>query len=553
MKKNDIVEIEITALSSECSGIGKKDGMVIFVPFSAIGDKLEVKILKVNKTYCYGKIERIITPSPDRVTPDCPIYTKCGGCSLRHISYEAQLRAKEQFVKDAFTRIGGLSPEFLPIIRNTNINGYRNKLQIPIGTDKDGNLIAGFYAFHSHRIVPCEKCLLQPDIFSKITADFLKISTGLNLTAYDESTHKGILRHLYLRKGYYSGEICLCIVVAKNVPEIKILSDRLIEKYPEIVSSVINVNNRDTNVILGDEEIVLTSKNYICDIMCKNAVNIAPKAFYQVNTPCAEQLYSSACDFAEPKGKTVLDLYCGAGTIGLSMARTAKKIIGVEIVPEAIENAKQNALANDITNCEFICADAAEAARILHSRSVRPDVIMVDPPRKGCGRDACEQIAAFSAPRIVMVSCNAATAARDCACFAELGYSTDKCVAVDMFSGTNHVETVVLLSHKKADSYIHIDVEFGEGEGKIPVDSIAKRAEAYKPKEKVTYKMIKEYIEAKYGFKVHTAYIAEVKRDLGLPMYDAPNAVEELKQPRKHPTPEKVEAIKDALRYFAVI
>lgn len=182
--------------------------------------------------------------------------------------------------------------------------------------------------------------------------------------------------------------------------------------------------------------------------MCKNAVNIAPKAFYQVNTPCAEQLYSSACDFAEPKGKTVLDLYCGAGTIGLSMARTAKKIIGVEIVPEAIENAKQNALANDITNCEFICADAAEAARILHSRNLRPDVIMVDPPRKGCGRDACEQIAAFSAPRIVMVSCNAATAARDCACFAELGYSTDKCVAVDMFSGTNHVETVVLLSTK---------------------------------------------------------------------------------------------------------
>ena len=553
MKKNDIVEIEITALSSECSGIGKKDGMVIFVPFSAIGDKLEVKILKVNKTYCYGKIERIITPSPDRVTPDCPVYTKCGGCSLRHISYEAQLRAKEQFVKDAFTRIGGLSPEFLPIIRNTNINGYRNKLQIPIGTDKDGNLIAGFYAFHSHRIVPCEKCLLQPDIFSKITADFLKISTGLNLTAYDETTHKGILRHLYLRKGYYIGEICLCIVVAKNVPEIKILSDRLLEKYPEIVSSVINVNNRDTNVILGDEEIVLTSKNYICDIMCKIAVNIAPKAFYQVNTPCAEQLYSSACDFAEPKDKTVLDLYCGAGTIGLSMARTAKKIIGVEIVPEAIENAKQNALANGITNCEFICADAAEAARILHSRSLCPDVIMVDPPRKGCGRDACEQIAAFSAPRIVMVSCNAATAARDCACFAELGYSTDKCVAVDMFSGTNHVETVVLLSHKKPDGHINVKVEFGEGEGKVPLDNIAKRAEEYKPKERVTYKIIKEYIEAKYGFKVHTAYIAEVKRDLGLPMYDAPNAVEELKQPRKHPTAEKVEAIKDALKHFNIV
>ena len=540
MKKNDIVEIEITALSSECSGIGKKDGMVIFVPFSAIGDKLEVKILKVNKTYCYGKIERIITPSPDRVTPDCPVYTKCGGCSLRHISYEAQLRAKEQFVKDAFTRIGGLSPEFLPIIRNTNINGYRNKLQIPIGTDKDGNLIAGFYAFHSHRIVPCEKCLLQPDIFSKITADFLKISTGLNLTAYDETTHKGILRHLYLRKGYYSGEICLCIVVAKNVPEIKILSDRLLEKYPEIVSSVINVNNRDTNVILGDEEIVLTSKNYISDIMCKNAVNIAPKAFYQVNTPCAEQLYSSACDFAEPKGKTVLDLYCGAGTIGLSMARTAKKIIGVEIVPEAIENAKQNALANGITNCEFICADAAEAARILHSRNLRPDVIMVDPPRKGCGRDACEQIAAFSAPRIVMVSCNAATAARDCAYFAELGYSTDKCVAVDMFSGTNHVETVVQLVRKKPDTYIDITVDMDE------LDLTSSEAKA-------TYDEIKDYIFDKHCVKVSSLYIAQVKQKHGIIERDCYNNSKKDNPKQPQCPPEKVKLIEEALRHFKMI
>lgn len=540
MKKNDIVEIEITALSSECSGIGKKDGMVIFVPFSAIGDKLEVKILKVNKTYCYGKIERIITPSPDRVTPDCPVYTKCGGCSLRHISYEAQLRAKEQFVKDAFTRIGGLSPEFLPIIRNTNINGYRNKLQIPIGTDKDGNLIAGFYAFHSHRIVPCEKCLLQPDIFLKITADFLKISTGLNLTAYDEITHKGILRHLYLRKGYYSGEICLCIVVAKNVPEIKILSDRLLEKYPEIVSSVINVNNRDTNVILGDEEIVLTSKNYICDIMCKNAVNIAPKAFYQVNTPCAEQLYSAACDFAEPKGKTVLDLYCGAGTIGLSMARTAKKIIGVEIVPEAIENAKQNALANGITNCEFICADAAEAARILHSRSLRPDVIMVDPPRKGCGRDACEQIAAFSAPRIVMVSCNAATAARDCACFAELGYSTDKCVAVDMFSGTNHVETVVQLVRKKPDTYIDITVDMDE------LDLTSSEAKA-------TYDEIKDYIFDKHCIKVSSLYVAQVKQKHGIIERDCYNNPKKDNPKQPQCPPEKVKLIEEALRHFKMI
>ena len=540
MKKNDIVEIEITALSSECSGIGKKDGMVIFVPFSAIGDKLEVKILKVNKTYCYGKIERIITPSPDRVTPDCPIYTKCGGCSLRHISYEAQLRAKEQFVKDAFTRIGGLSPEFLPIIRNTNINGYRNKLQIPIGTDKDGNLIAGFYAFHSHRIVPCEKCLLQPDIFSKITADFLKISTGLNLTAYDETTHKGILRHLYLRKGYYSGEICLCIVVAKNVPEIKILSDRLLEKYPEIVSSVINVNNRDTNVILGDEEIVLTSKNYICDIMCKNAVNIAPKAFYQVNTPCAEQLYSSACDFAEPKGKTVLDLYCGAGTIGLSMARTAKKIIGVEIVPEAIENAKQNALANGITNCEFICADAAEAARILHSRNLRPDVIMVDPPRKGCDETTLSAVVQMFPRRVVYVSCNPSTAARDAAWLEEHGYHAEKVQPVDLFPRTRHCEAVLLLTKLHVERHIEVDVSMDE------LDLTAAESRA-------TYDEIKAYVLEKYGLKVSSLYISQVKRKCGLDVgqnYNLPKK-EDAKVPQC--PPEKEAAIMEALKHFQML
>ena len=542
MKKNDIVEIEITALSSECSGIGKKDGMVIFVPFSAIGDKLEVKILKVNKTYCYGKIERIITPSPDRVTPDCPVYTKCGGCSLRHISYEAQLRAKEQFVKDAFTRIGGLSPEFLPIIGNDTINGYRNKLQMPIGTDKDGNLIAGFYAFHSHRIVPCEKCLLQPDIFSKITADFLNIATELKLSAYDETTRKGTLRHLYLRKGHYSGEICLCIVVAKNVPEIKILSDRLLEKYSEIVSSVINVNSKDTNVILGEKEILCTAKGTINDTMCGNCITISPKSFYQINTTSAEMLYAAARDFADAVGKTVLDLYCGAGTIGLSMARTAKKIIGVEIVPEAIENAKQNALANDITNCEFICADAAEAARILYSRSLRPDVIMVDPPRKGCGNEACEQIAAFSAPRIVMVSCNAATAARDCACFAELGYSTDKCVAVDMFSGTNHVETVCLLS-KLHEAKHHVNV-------RLDMDEL----DLTSAESKATYEEIKAYVaEHNDGMKVSNLYIAQVKAKYGIierENYNKPKS-DDARQP-KCPK-EKEEAIAEALKAFKMI
>ena len=277
-------------------------------------------------------------------------------------------------------------------------------------------------------------------------------------------------------------------------------------------------------------------------------------SFYQVNRDQAEVLYHKALEFAGLTGKeTVLDLYCGIGTITLCLAKAAKWVIGAEIVPPAIRDAKENAIRNGIENAEFFCGDAADIAARLEEEGLRPDVVTVDPPRKGLAPEVIASVAAMGPEKVVYVSCDPATLGRDVKLFGQLGYQAVRAAAVDMFPGTAHVETVVLLSHKKADSYIHIDVEFGEGEGKIPVDSIAKRAEAYKPKEKVTYKMIKEYIEAKYGFKVHTAYIAEVKRDLGLPMYDAPNAVEELKQPRKHPTPEKVEAIKDALRYFAVI
>ena len=290
------------------------------------------------------------------------------------------------------------------------------------------------------------------------------------------------------------------------------------------------------------------------DTLCGLEFKLSMPSFYQVNRDQAEVLYGKALEFAGLTGnETVLDLYCGIGTITLCLAKAAKRVIGAEIVPPAIRDAKENALRNHIENAEFFCGDAADIAAKLESDGLRPDVVTVDPPRKGLAPEVIASVAAMGPEKVVYVSCDPATLGRDVKIFREFGYEAKRAAAVDMFPGTAHVETVVLLSHKKADSYIHIDVEFGEGEGKIPVDSIAKRAEAYKPKEKVTYKMIKEYIEAKYGFKVHTAYIAEVKRNLGLPMYDAPNAVEELKQPRKHPTPEKVEAIKDALRYFAVI
>lgn len=450
MKKNDIIELEITSLTNECSGVGKANGMVVFVPFSAIGDKLEVRILKVNKTYCYGKIEKIIVPSPDRVTPDCSIYGKCGGCSLRHISYEAELAAKARFVTDAFTRIGGLNPEFLPIVPNENLYGYRNKLQMPVGVDKEGNVISGFYATHSHRIVPCDNCLLQPEIFKGVVDRIKEIAKELRISVYNEETGKGNLRHIYLRKGHYSGEICLCLVVKNNEKKLKPLIDTITAEYKEIVSAVINVNPKDTNVILGEEEILVYGKREITDTMCGNKISIAPKAFYQVNTPAAEKLYEKARDFAEPNGKIVLDLYCGAGTIGLSTAKQAKKIIGVEIIPEAIENAKKNAKANGIENAEFICADAGEAAKILLEKGLKPDVVIVDPPRKGCGEEAVTCIAEFGAERIVMVSCNAATAARDCAYFDKLGYKTEKVVPVDMFSRTAHVECVCLMTRTKA-------------------------------------------------------------------------------------------------------
>jgi 23S rRNA (uracil1939-C5)-methyltransferase len=306
--------------------------------------------------------------------------------------------------------------------------------------------------------------------------------------------------------------------------------------------------------VLGTEYRTLWGADVLTDTLCGLTFRLSVPSFYQVNREMAERLYARAVEFAGLTGtETVLDLYCGAGTITQVMARHAGRVIGAEIVPEAIEDAKANAKRNNVENVEFFCGDASAVAADLAARGLRPDVICVDPPRKGLAPEVVRAAAQMAPRRIVYVSCDPATLARDVKLFGQEGYEAVRAAAVDMFPGTANVETVVLLSHKKADSYIHIDVEFGEGEGKIPVDSIAKRAEAYKPKEKVTYKMIKEYIEAKYGFKVHTAYIAEVKRNLGLPMYDAPNAVEELKQPRKHPTPEKVEAIKDALRYFAVI
>ena len=554
LKKNDEIQLNITALTSEGSAIGRKDGVPIFVRGGVPGDVVTAHIIKAKKNYAVARLQQVLEPSPHRVESDCPVSAQCGGCAFRTVDYAEELRFKQQRIDDAFQRIGHLDLQVEGVLAAPDTVRYRNKAQYPVQL-QDGRPVAGFYAYKSHRVVPAGDCLLQCTDFSAGVAACLQWAEEHQISVYNEETGTGLLRHLYFRKGQATGQVLACIVInGTDLPGGDALCAALRAAVPGLVGVVLNSNTRRTNVILGDRDRVLWGKGELLDKLCGKTFAIGPHAFYQVNHDQCERLYALAGDFAGLTGDQVLlDLYCGVGTIGLTLADRCRRLIGVEVVPQAVENARENARRNGIENAEFLCADAAGAATQLASQGVRPDVAIVDPPRKGCAPEVFAAMDKMGTQRLVYVSCDPATLARDLALLATMGYTARRACGVDLFPRTPHVETVVLLSHKKADSYIHIDVEFGEGEGKIPVDSIAKRAEAYKPKEKVTYKMIKEYIEAKYGFKVHTAYIAEVKRDLGLPMYDAPNAVEELKQPRKHPTPEKVEAIKDALRYFAVI
>lgn len=450
MNKNDICTLEIISISNDGSGVGRdKDGKVVFVPMTAIGDICKVRIVKAKNSYSYGKLEEILTPSPHRIENNCSVFGKCGGCSFRHINYDAEVNVKEGFIKDAFTRIGGLNPEFLPLIRNQQIIHYRNKAQYPLGKDKEGNVICGFYAANSHRIVPCTSCDLQPSIFSEITAFITNYIRENKLSVYNEAEHKGVLRHICIRQGHYSGEINVTLVCKRKIPELNRLSKELMRNFSDIKGVVLNINKDETNVILGNEEVLLAGKAEITDTMCGNKIDISPKSFYQVNTVMAEKLYGIAKAFAQPEGKTIADIYCGIGTIGLSMAKEAGKVIGVEIVESAVKNAKKNAALNGFNNTEFHCADADNAAEILRNAGVNPDVIILDPVRRGCERKVLEDLAKFEADRIVMISCNPVTAARDCAVLGEYGYKCEKVQGVDLFSRTSHVECVVLMSRVK--------------------------------------------------------------------------------------------------------
>ena len=474
---------------------------------------------------------------------------KCGGCPLLALPYREQLAQKQARLQEL---LGGLAP-VKAVQGMAEPLHYRNKAIASFATQR-GKLVCGLYAEGTHRVLPGADCLLQEEILNKTLAAVLDAARACRWAAYDEDRGTGLLRHTVLRSSC-SGKVLVTLVTpGPDLPGSKNFCTALRKQAPWVVSIVQNINPTRSSAVLGSREKTLYGPGFVLDTLCDTQFAISSRSFYQVNRTQTEVLYKKALELAKLTGReTVIDAYCGIGTIGLCAAPLAKQVIGVERNPAAVKDAAANARRNKIANARFVCADATEWMAAAAGEGLHPDVVFLDPPRAGSTPECIAAVNKMKPRRVVYVSCDPETLARDVAAFTRLGWRAAKFCPVDLFPQTKHVETVVLLSHKKADSYIHIDVEFGEGEGKIPVDSIAKRAEAYKPKEKVTYKMIKEYIEAKYGFKVHTAYIAEVKRDLGLPMYDAPNAVEELKQPRKHPTAEKVEAIKDALRYFAVI
>lgn len=449
MQKNDIIDLEITGMTSEGYGVGRADGMAVFVPLGAVGDVLRVRIVKVKKTYCYGKIEEISVPSPDRIAPDCPVFGRCGGCDFRHITYEAELAAKDDFIRGAFTRIGGFSPEFLPIIGNGGQCAYRNKTQYPVRRGKNGETLCGFFAERSHRVTECGNCQLEQELFAKIRGSVLDFARNSGISPYNEDEHSGVLRSICIRRGHYSGEVGVCVVVRRFVPQLKRLGAALHAQFPEIVSVTANINPDITNVIYGEKELLLYGEASIRDRMCGKVFSISSRAFYQVNTPMAEVLYRKAAELAEPDGKTVVDLYCGAGTIGLTMADRAAKIIGVELNAAAAANARENARLNGAENARFLCGDAGEMTEKLLSEGVRADVVIVDPARKGCDLRTIENIVKLSPERIVMISCNPATAARDCALLEKRGYRVVTVQGVDMFSRTRHVECVVLMLRRR--------------------------------------------------------------------------------------------------------
>ena len=452
-KKNDVLTLEITDLTPEGMGVGRADGYVVFVAGTAPGDVIEAHLIKAEKSYGYAKVEKIISPSPMRCEPDCPVFPRCGGCLYRHIKYENELGIKKNWVKENFRRIGGFDIADMEIY-SAAPDGYRNKAQYPAEMQKDGRLRFGFYSTHSHRVAPCRACALQPKFYADIVGAAEDFLNKHFIQAYTEETGDGLVRHLYVRHGAGSGETMVSLVINGDaLPHADEFVTAVRGACENVVSVSVVINKARSNVILGDKCVTLWGKDAITDTLCGMKFDVSPLSFYQVNHDGAETLYGLAKKYAAlTGGETVVDLYCGTGTIGLSMAKDAARLIGVEIVPAAVENAKENAKKNGIANAEFICGDAGKAAVTLAEGGTRPDVLILDPPRKGCGADVYEAVKKTLPEKIVMISCNSATAARDARVFVEMGYELKDIAAVDMFPRTGHVETALVLSRSDINS-----------------------------------------------------------------------------------------------------
>lgn len=448
IKKNDDINLNIEAMTSEGSAIGHYDGFAVFVRGAVPGDVIVAHIIKVSKRYAIATVKDIITHSPSRIESNCPVSKKCGGCSFRDMTYDEELKYKHSRVKDAVERIGHLDVPINDVVGADSIDHYRNKAQYPVVIN-DGELVAGFYAYKSHRVIPCSDCRLQPAEFADCLSAFSKWVEHSNVTSFDENTGRGLLRHIYLRKAFGTGEIMACAVInGESLPNEDMLVSEL-TKIENVKSICININRDNSNVILGKTTRTIYGTDTITDVLLGKKFVISPNSFYQVNHDQCERLYSIARDYASLTGsETVLDMYCGAGTIGLTMADDAKQIIGVEIVPQAIENAKINANINDIYNAEFICGDSYDAIRVLESRSIKPDVVILDPPRKGCQRELFDVIEKMNPNRIVYVSCDSATLARDLEILSQKGYITEEITPVDMFPRTPHIEAVAKIIKK---------------------------------------------------------------------------------------------------------
>jgi len=534
LEKGSIYTAVIDGYSSEGLGIARVNGAVVFVPHAVRGEEIDLRITKVMKTSCAGEIVKIHNPSPERMEPECPYAGKCGGCAYRHLTYPEELWAKRQRVQDALTRIGGLELTVEEILGAKNPEHYRNKSQYPVGAD--GSI--GFFQARTHKVVPIRRCLIQTEAADRTAQAVGEWMRRYKISAYDETTGKGLVRHVCVRVNRKGESLCCVVVNGNKVPREPELAAYVTAAVPHTVGVLLNSNTRRGNVVLGDKYRTLFGRNYLMDTLCGLEFKLSMPSFYQVNRDQAEVLYGKALEFAGLTGnETVLDLYCGIGTITLCLAKAAKRVIGAEIVPPAIRDAKENALRNHVENAEFFCGDAADIAAKLESDGLRPDVVTVDPPRKGLAPEVIASVAAMGPEKVVYVSCDPATLGRDVKIFREFGYEAKRAAAVDMFPGTAHVETVVLLSRETNPLTVEVRMEVETGE----------------VKEHPTYKRIQEYVQEKYGFKVHTAYIVEVKRMVGLDMHKAPNAVEQKKREYHPCPPEKVEAIKDALRHFGLI